>query len=95
MAVAPEIVDEAREGHMNRGHKGEKEELVDEFGGTELTMGRDRDHQAQPAGEMPDISKLSVLGEIVTRVSANPPLLRSRPKGAAGSACCGKMRQPM
>mmetsp|Transcript_50595 Transcript_50595/g.120484 ORF Transcript_50595/g.120484 Transcript_50595/m.120484 type:complete len:232 (+) Transcript_50595:2-697(+) len=49
---------------MHRGHKGENDELLDEFGDTEL-MGRDRDHQGQ--GEMPDISKLSVVGEIVTR----------------------------
>jgi hypothetical protein len=58
---------------MHRGHTGENKELLDEFGDSELTMGRDRDHHAQPADEMPDISKLSVVGEIVTRVSVHPP----------------------
>jgi len=33
---------------MHRGHKGE--ELLDEFGDTELTMGRDRDHQHMHRG---------------------------------------------
>lgn len=70
VVVVPEVVDAEGEGHMHRGHKGENDELLDEFGDTEL-MGRDRDHQGQ--GEMPDISKLSVVGEIVTRVRVHPP----------------------